>query len=89
MFPTKFVEEIKTHFMFNNHCFENRTAYKIMWKNIVGSGRPHGACALHAEYLKTETHSKYVILIAFPLQQLLHKCASMLRYTCIACHVYV
>jgi hypothetical protein len=33
------------------------------------------------------TALEYVILIAFPLQQLLHKCASMLRYTRIACVV--
>ena len=33
------------------------------------------------------THSEYAILIAFPLQQLLHERASMLRYTCIACVV--
>jgi hypothetical protein len=83
IFPTKVVEKIKTHVMFNNHCFENRTAYKIMWKKTVGSGRQHGARALHAEYLKAETRSKYIILTAFPLQQLLHKCASLLRYTCI------
>jgi hypothetical protein len=29
----------------------------------------------------TNTHSEYVILIAFPLQQLLDERASMLRYT--------
>ena len=34
------------------------------------------------------THSEYVILFAFPLQQLLHERASMLRYTCIACLVF-
>jgi len=33
------------------------------------------------------THSEYVILIAFPPQQLLHKRASMLRYRYIACLV--
>jgi hypothetical protein len=31
------------------------------------------------------THSEYVIFIAFPLQQRLHERASMLRYTYIAC----
>ena len=31
------------------------------------------------------THSEYVILIAFPLQQWLLERASMLRYTYIAC----
>jgi len=35
----------------------------------------------------TNTHSEYVILIAFPLQQWLHERASMLRYTYIACPV--
>ena len=29
----------------------------------------------------TNRHSEYVILTAFPLQQLLHELASMLRYT--------
>ena len=29
----------------------------------------------------TDTHSEYVILIAFTLQQWLRECASMLRYT--------
>jgi hypothetical protein len=32
----------------------------------------------------TDTHSEYVILIAFPLQQWLHERASMLRYTYIS-----
>jgi hypothetical protein len=37
----------------------------------------------------TNTHSEYVILTAFPLQQWLHERASMLRYTYIACLVLV
>jgi hypothetical protein len=32
----------------------------------------------------TNTHSEYVIFIAFPLQQWLHECASVLPYTHIA-----
>jgi hypothetical protein len=35
----------------------------------------------------TNTHSQYVILIAFPLQQWLYQCASLLHYTYIACIV--
>jgi len=31
------------------------------------------------------THSEYIILIAFPLQKWLHERSSMLRYTYIAC----
>jgi hypothetical protein len=37
----------------------------------------------------TNTHSEYVIRIAFPLQQWLHERASMLRYTYIACLVLI
>jgi len=35
----------------------------------------------------TNTHSEYVILIAFPVQQRMHERASTLRYTNIACLV--
>jgi hypothetical protein len=35
----------------------------------------------------TNTHSEYITLIAFPLQQRLHERDSMLRYTYIACLV--
>jgi len=35
----------------------------------------------------TDTHSEYVIFAAFPLQQWLHKSASVLHYTYIACLV--
>jgi len=35
----------------------------------------------------TDTHSVYVISIAFPLQQWLHERASLLRYTYIVCLV--
>jgi len=60
-----------------------------MWKNIVEWGRSQMtvwrmriACWL----LKaTNTHSQYVIPIAFPLQQWLRERASMLRYMYIAC----
>ena len=37
----------------------------------------------------TNTHSEYVILIAFPLQQWSHERASMLRYTYTACIVSI
>jgi hypothetical protein len=35
----------------------------------------------------TNTHSEYVILITFPLQQRLHECASLLHYTYLTCLV--
>jgi hypothetical protein len=37
----------------------------------------------------TDTHSEYAIVIAFPQQQWLHKHASVLHYTYIACFVMV
>ena len=37
----------------------------------------------------TDTHSKYVIIISFPLQQWLHERTSVLRYTYIAFLVHL
>jgi hypothetical protein len=55
-----------------------------MWKNIVEQGRPQMtiwrmriACWTTKA---TNTHSDYVILIAFPLQQWLHERASLLLH---------
>ena len=68
---------------------------ELMWKNIVGSGRPrmtiqYGACALHAAYLRPHTHTQYVILTAFPLQQFLQERATMLHLYvhCLLCISY-
>jgi hypothetical protein len=85
-------ENQNTHFVFSNFFIsENHAVYEIMWKNIVEPGRPQMAiwrmriaCWITKA---TNTHSKYVILIDFPLQQLLHEYASMLRYTYIGCIV--
>ena len=85
-------ENQNTHLRFNNFFFfENPTIYDIMGKNIEEPGRPlttiwrmRIACWItKATYM----HSEYVIFIVFLLQQLLDKCASMLRYTSIACLV--
>ena len=55
-----------------------------MWKNVVKLDRPqmtiwhmHIACWIPKA---TNTHSEYVILIAFPLQQWLYEYASLLCY---------
>jgi hypothetical protein len=60
-----------------------------MWKNIVYPGRPqmaiwpmHIACWIPES---KDTHSEYLILIDFPLQQWLHEHTSVLHYTGIAC----
>jgi hypothetical protein len=39
-------------------------------------------------YKAANTHSEYVIIIAFPLQQLLHERALMLLYSYTACLVF-
>jgi len=78
-------ENQNTHFVFSDFFFENRAVYKITWKNIVERGRPQMtiwririACWVTKA---TNTHSEYVILIAFPLQQWLQERASTLRCT--------
>jgi len=55
---------------------KNHAVHEIMWKNIVERDRP--------QMTTTNTHPEYVILIAFSLQQWLHKRSSMLRYTYVA-----
>jgi hypothetical protein len=86
-------ENQNTHFMYYNvsFFFENRAFYEIMWKSIVELDKPQMtiwgmriACWL----LKvTNTRSENVILITFPLQQWLHKRASVLHYMYFACLV--
>ena len=70
---------------------ENHAVYEIMWKNTAERGRVQMTiwCMRIACWIPkvTNTHSEYVILIAFPLQQWLHERASMLRYTYIVCLV--
>ena len=62
-----------------------------MWKNTVEPGRPQMTILrmrIKCWITKTtDTHSKYVVLIALPLQQLLQERASMLSYTYTACLV--
>jgi len=86
------VEKIKTHilcsvtFILKNHAF-----YEIMWKNIVEPDMPQMTiwhmCFTCWVLKATNTHSECVILIVFPLQQLLHERASMLCYMYITCLV--
>jgi hypothetical protein len=63
--------------VFSNVPLENRAVYEIMWKNVLELGRPQMtiwrtdiACSIPKA---TNTHSEYVILNAFPLQQWLHE----------------
>ena len=86
-------ENQNTHFVFSNFFFDNLAVYEKMWGNTVERGRPQMtiwlmriACWIPKA---TNTHTGCVILIAFPLQQLLHEFASLLRHTYIACIVYI
>ena len=79
-------------FRANTFFFTNRAVYEITWKNNVQPYRPQMtiwrmriACWLTKA---TNTHSEYVIIIAFPLQQWLHERVSMLRCTYIDCHAF-
>ena len=84
-------ENLNTYFMFNNLFFGNSAVYEIRWKNVAEPDSPHMiirrmrlACWITKV---TNTHSEYVILIAFLLHQFLHECASLFCYTYIACLV--
>ena len=78
MYQTETVEKIETHILRSVTFFPNdRTVYEIMWKNIVERGRPQMTIwpmriACWGPW-STDTHSEYVMLIAFPLQQWLHE----------------
>jgi hypothetical protein len=94
MFQTKVVEAIKIHISVQHipppqkkkYC-----GYEIIWRNIVDWSRPQMTVwrMRNSSWIPetTSTHSEYVVLIAFPLQQRLRECASMLRYTYISCLV--
>jgi hypothetical protein len=71
--------------MSGNFFFRKSCGYEIMWKKCVEPETPQmtkklmrvACCIPKAK----NTYPEYVILIAFPLQQLLHECSSVLRYT--------
>jgi hypothetical protein len=69
--------------------FFNRDVYEIRWKNIVKLGTPHMTIwsMRIARWIPkaTDTHSIYLILIAFSRQQWLRERALVLRYTYNAC----
>jgi len=69
----------QTHILRSVTFFENRAVYETMWKNIVEPGRPR---------IRIWRIRIYVIRIIFPLQQLFHERASMLRCTYIVYVVY-
>jgi hypothetical protein len=98
MFETKVVEKIKTHILCSVPFFsENRAVYeKIMEKCCIAGQATDDNTILRmliAGWIPkaTNTRSEYVILIAFPLQQWLHKRASLLLLYehCLSCYLII
>jgi len=98
MFQTKLTEKIKTHILCPRASpppppLENRAVYEIMWENNVQPDWPQMTiwCMRTAYRIpKDTTHSEYVMIIVFPLQQWLHERVSLLRYTytvCLVCNL--
>ena len=96
MFPSKFVEEIKTLILcpMTSHPppTENRTIYEIIWKSVVEAGRPQlRIWHMRIAYWITRainTPFEYAIVVAFPRKQWLHERTSLLHYLCIVCLVF-
>ena len=65
IFQTKAVDKIKTQFYVHLLLPENRTVYKIMWKNMAQPERPydnakHALCMMDNLRLHTHTHTHKV-----------------------------
>ena len=90
MFQAEIVEKFNTHILCPITFFplKTRAFYEVRLKNNVEPGTSQMAirCARVSCWVTkhTATHSQYVILIAFSLQQWWHERAWMLRYTHIA-----
>ena len=93
MFQTKVVEKIKRQILCSIFLFpENRAVYETMWNNTAERGRPQIivwrmriVCWI-PKATNTHTHTIYNTY-CFPLQQWLHKRASLLHYAYVACIV--
>jgi len=76
MFRSKVAQKKKN--MVNNFFPENGDVYETMWKNTVQPDRQQTTIWRMdiAWWIPkaTNTHSGYVTLIAFPLQQWFHEC---------------
>ena len=86
MFQTNVLEKIKTHILhltFSNFFFSILTVYEIMWKNFVDSARPKITIwrMRIARWVtkNTDTHSEYLILIAFFLVARTHLNVTFVR----------
>ena len=92
MFQTKVVEKIKTHISCSVTFFFRKSCR--LWDNVgkycrAGQATDNNVALSVPCWIPkaTNTHSEYVILIAFPLQACLQEGACILRYAYIACLV--
>jgi len=85
IFQTKFVEEIKTHFVFNN-VFRKSCR---LWDKLSRTRHRWQYNMAHALWMfdtKDYNHiTDYVIIIPFPLQQWLYEHLSMFTFICTLC----
>ena len=83
IFQTNVVEKIKTHILWSEKkkIFFRKSCRS--WENVEKYSRAGKATDDHIVCIPTatNTHSEYIILIAFPQQQRLQERASILRYT--------
>jgi hypothetical protein len=94
VFRAEVVEKIKTYILCSIIFFpENIVVCELLWNNIAEPGRSQMTirrmCVACWIPKATNTLSQYVIIIAFPVQQCLNQCASLLPYTYIECLVLV
>jgi len=82
MFQTKVEEKIRARILYAITVIENHAVYGVTWKNFEGPDRPQNKIwPIHSAFWipkATNTHSQYVIFIAFPRQQLLQERSKML-----------
>jgi hypothetical protein len=88
MFQTRTVENIKTHVLCYVTFFPTKKSCPLwdeVQKNIVDPDKPQMTIwRMLIEFwipVATNTHSEYVVLIAFPLLEWLQERISLLRYT--------
>ena len=98
MVETKIVEKVKSHILCSIICFFLRKCYRL-WDNVEKYLRTRQATDVNivrrmcfAWWISkaTDTHSEYVIIIAFPRQQWLRERASVvsLYVHCLSCLFY-
>ena len=91
MFQTKVVQKIKTHILFSVTVFlKSFRLWENVEKTYCTAGQATGACALHAGYirLQTHTHTCCITLIAFYTMFARTRLNVTLYVPCLSCLLY-